>query len=83
MVSAVVLVNTDLNSQDKVLESLKHISGVEQAHSLHGLYDFLVKIKAENIEEIRNITKSKIKKVDGVTSSLTLMIDDRMDGRRW
>jgi DNA-binding Lrp family transcriptional regulator len=83
MVSALVLVNTDLNSQDKVLESLKLIGGVEQAHSLFGLYDFLVKIKAENIDEIRNITKSKIKKVDRVTSSLTLMIDDPTDSRRW
>ena len=83
MVSALVLVNTDLNSQVKVLESLKLIGGVEQAHSLFGLYDFLVKIKAENIDEIRNITKSKIKKVDGVTSSLTLMIDDPTDSRRW
>lgn len=83
MISAMVLVNTDLNSQDKVLESLKLIGGVEQAHALYGVYDFLVKINAESIDEIRNITKSQIKKVDGVTSSLTLMIDDHTDGRRW
>jgi len=83
MISAVVLVNTSLDSQDNVLENLKLVDGVAEAHALHGVYNFLVKIKAESMDEIRNITKIQIKKVDGVTSSLTLMIDDHTDGRRW
>jgi DNA-binding Lrp family transcriptional regulator len=41
MISAVVLVNTDLGSQDKVLESLKQIEGVQEAHALYGVYDLL------------------------------------------
>ena len=40
MISAVVLVNTDLNSQDKVMESLKLVEGVEEAHALYGVYTF-------------------------------------------
>ena len=69
--------------EDNVLENLKQVDGVAEAHALYGVYDCLVKIKAESIDEIRNITKSRIKKVAGVTSSLTLMIDDHTDGRRW
>jgi DNA-binding Lrp family transcriptional regulator len=76
MISAIVLVNTDLNSQNSVLENLRLVSGVEEAHALYGVYDFLVKIKAASIEDIKNITRSGIKGVSGVTSSLTLMIDD-------
>jgi translation elongation factor EF-1beta len=33
MISALVLVNTDLGSQDKVIESLKLVEGVEEAHA--------------------------------------------------
>jgi DNA-binding Lrp family transcriptional regulator len=83
MVSAVVLVSTGLDSQDSVLQNLKLIGGIEEAHAVYGAYDYLVKIKAESIDEIKNITKSQIKKVEGVTSSLTLMIDDHTDSRRW
>ncbi len=43
MLSAVVLLNTDLDSQDKILENLKLVDGVEEAHALYGVYDFLVK----------------------------------------
>ncbi len=79
MISAVLLLNTDLNAQDDVLESIKQVEGVEEAHSLYGVYDLLVKVKADSIDELKNITKAQIKQVAGVTSSLTLMIDDHKD----
>jgi DNA-binding Lrp family transcriptional regulator len=82
MVSAVVLVNTELNTPDNLLENLKQVDGVEEAHPLYGVYDFLVKIKASSIDEVKNITKSKIKQLSGVTSSLTLMIEDK-NGMRY
>ena len=49
MVSAVVLLNTDLNAQDEVVDNLKLIEGVEEAHALYGVYDLLVKVNAKNI----------------------------------
>ena len=74
MISALVLVNTDLDSQEKVKESLKQIEGVEEAHALYGVYDLIVKIKAASIDKLKEINKSHIKQVAGVTSSLTLML---------
>jgi len=76
MISAVVLLNSDLDSHDKVLESLKMIEGVEEAHALYGVYDFLVKIKALSIDELKNILRSKVKQIGGINSTLTLMIND-------
>jgi len=78
MISAVVLVNTDLgSSQDQVIESLKLIEGVEEAHGLYGVYDLMVKIKASSIDRLKEIIKLHIRQVAGVTSSLTLMIVGR------
>jgi DNA-binding Lrp family transcriptional regulator len=76
MVTAVVLLNTDLDAQDEVVDSLRHIEGVEEAHTLYGVYDLLVKVKAKNIDELKTVTKSRIKQVVGVTSSLTLVLHD-------
>ena len=74
MISAVVLVNTDLDSQDKVIKNLKLVDGVEEAHALYGVYDLLIKIKANSIDKLKEITKFRIKLIAGVNSSLTLMI---------
>jgi DNA-binding Lrp family transcriptional regulator len=74
MISAVVLVNTDLDAQDRVIENLKLVNGVEEAHALYGVYDLLIKIKAVSIDKLREMTKLQIKPIAGVNSSLTLMI---------
>ena len=67
------LVNTALDSQDKVIKNLK-LDGVEEAHALYGVYDLLIKIKANSIDKLKEITKFRIKLIAGVNSSLTLMI---------
>jgi DNA-binding Lrp family transcriptional regulator len=74
MVSAVVLVNTEMGSQNKVVESIKLVEGVEEAHALYGVYDLLVKIKAMSFDKLKEIIKLRIRQLAGVTSSLTLMI---------
>ena len=74
MISAVVLLNTDSGTQDKILESLKLVDGVEEAHALYGVYDLLIKIKGNSVDKLKEITKQRIKPIVGVNSSLTLMI---------
>jgi DNA-binding Lrp family transcriptional regulator len=74
MVSALVLVNSDLDAQDRVIESLRQVGGVEEAHALYGVYNLIFRINAVSIDKIRKITKLKIKPIADVNSSLTLMI---------
>ena len=77
MLSAVVLVNTDLGlSQDKVIESLRNIDGVEEAHALYGVYDLIIKIKALTLDKLKETIKLHIRQTPGVISSLTLMVVD-------
>ncbi len=45
MISAVILVNTQ-SEPTEIIESLRKIEGVEEAHALVGVYDLLVKVKA-------------------------------------
>lgn len=75
MVSAVILVNTDIGlSQNQVVESLKLVEGVEEAHALYGVYDVIVKIKALSLDKLQELIKLGINRVVGVTNALTLMI---------
>jgi DNA-binding Lrp family transcriptional regulator len=74
VVSALVLINTDLDQQNQVLEKIKQVKGVEEAHILWGIYDLLVKITATSIERLKEIIKHHLKQLTGVTMTLTLMI---------
>jgi DNA-binding Lrp family transcriptional regulator len=62
--------------QEKVIESLKNIEGAEEEHGLYGVYDLINKIKANSLDKLKDIVKSRIKQIAGVTSSLKLMIID-------
>lgn len=76
MISAVVLINTNLGEEHKVLERIKKVVGVEEAHALWGVYDLMVKIKANSIDLLKEIIKSGLRQLSGVSNVLTLMIID-------
>ena len=74
MVSAVVLVNTDLGAQAKVLETLKRIEGIEEAHLLCSVYDLAIKVKANSVDKLKEIITTSIRKLGGVSNIMTLML---------
>jgi DNA-binding Lrp family transcriptional regulator len=74
MVSAMVLVRIDNADQSKVLESIKQLKGVEEAHALWGIYDLMVKITANSIERLKEIIRTNLRQMVGVANTLTLMV---------
>jgi len=74
LISAFVLVNTDLGAEAKVLESLKQVEGVEEAHALCSVYDLAVKIKANSMDKLKEIITTSIRKLGGVSNIMTLML---------
>ena len=77
MISAVILVNTYIGEENRVLENIKSVEGVEEAHALWGIYDLIVKIKAHSIDKLKEIIKLRLQKFAGVTNILTLMIIEK------
>jgi DNA-binding Lrp family transcriptional regulator len=76
MISAVILVNTNVGEQNRLLETIRKVDGVEEAHALWGVYDLMVKIKAISIDRLKEIIKSGLRQLAGVSNILTLMIVD-------
>jgi DNA-binding Lrp family transcriptional regulator len=74
MISAVILVNTQVGEESKVLECIKRVEGVEEAHALWGIYDLFVKIKAQSVDKLKEIIKFSLRQLAGVSNVLTLMV---------
>jgi len=74
MVSALILVNTDIAGKENVLQRIKQVSGVEEAHALYGVYDFLIKVSANSIDRLREIIKYNLTQLVGIVTILTLII---------
>ena len=76
MPTAFVLVNTDMKSENAVLRALKKIDSVIEAYNLYGTYDIIAKIEAERMGELTEIVTWRIRKIDGVRSTLTMVVSD-------
>ncbi len=68
-----VLINCDLGYEEEVIGKLKNISGVKEAQGTFGAYDILAKIESDELDKIRDTITHKIRQMDRVKSTLTLM----------
>ena len=74
MAIAYVLVICDLGSEEQIIEELKHLSDVKEVHGVFGAYDILVKLESANVQNLRDMITLKIRKLNIVRSTLTLII---------
>ena len=73
MATAYVLINCELGSEESIIQQLKSIDGVIEVHGTFGAYDILTKIESSIVETLREIITWKIRKIDQIRSTLTLM----------
>jgi len=74
MTTAYVLINSDLGYEEQIIEELKHISDVKEVHGTFGAYDILAEVESANVKKLRDTVSWKIRKLDRVRSTLTLMV---------
>ncbi len=74
MVSAYVLINCDIGSEEDVISHLKTIDGVKEVHGTFGVYDIIAEIESDNKETLRDTITREIRKIERIRSTLTLTI---------
>ena len=73
MATAYVLINCELGSEKSIIQELKNLEGVIEVHGTFGAYDILAKIESTTVDVLRETITWKIRKIDQIRSTLTLM----------
>lgn len=73
MAIAYVLINCNMGSEESVIQELKSIIGVREVQGVFGAYDIITKVESKTVEELRDIITWKIRKLDNIRSTLTMM----------
>ncbi len=79
MAIAYVLINCDLGYEEQTIEELKHLSDVKDVHGTYGVYDIFAKVESDQITTLRETITWKIRKIDKIRSTLTLMAVEDQD----
>ena len=73
MTTAYVLINCELGSEESIIQQLKNVDGIIEVHGTFGAYDILAKVESPTVEALRESITWKIRKIDQIRSTLTLM----------
>ena len=70
---AYVLIISIVGSEEEALEKVRGIPEVKEAHMIYGVYDIIARVEAETVQGLKDIVASKIRSIDKVHSTLTLV----------
>ena len=73
MATAYILINCELGSEESIIQELKNLDGVIEVHGTFGAYDILANIESATVDVLRETITWKIRKIDQIRSTLTLM----------
>lgn len=71
MVSAYILILTEVGKAAHVAAAVAEIEGVEAAEDVTGPYDVIVRAKAQDVDELGRMVVARIQAVDGIDRTLT------------
>ena len=81
---AYVLINSDLGTDESIISKIKEILNDEKnieftTQGVYGIYDIVLKISSDNTDVLRNIITYKIRKINKVQSTLTMMVVEEQE----
>lgn len=72
-----VLINCDLGSEEYVLEELKLLPQVKNAHVTFGAYDVVAEVISDTSEDFDQTVSKKIRSISRVVSTMTLKVTNQ------
>ena len=74
MTSAFLLINCEFPFAGEVISELGKVPEIIDIYKLHGMYDIIAKVKSDAEEDLNEIVKVRIRKIDKIKSTLTMII---------
>ena len=74
MVSALVMINVETGSDYKIREALRKIPNVNEIFLVYGVCDIVVKVEVESMTMLRDAVIQKIRALDKVKATLTMIV---------
>ena len=71
MVTAYILIQTEVGKAAQVAKDIVKIEGVQQAEDVTGPYDVIARAEARNLDELGRLVVARVQVVNGITRTLT------------
>ena len=84
MPTSYVLINSDIGTDESIIVKIKEIlkgeKGIEyEIQGVYGVYDIILKISSDSIDNLRSTITNRIRKIASVQSTLTMMVIEEQE----
>jgi len=69
---AYVLLTVEMGSGKEVSNTLDEIPDVKETYQLHGVYDFIIYVEAETLQELKDLI-NRVRDIGKIRSTLSLI----------
>jgi DNA-binding Lrp family transcriptional regulator len=81
--TAYVLLNSDLGSDESIIDEVKKTLVEEdvtyEIQGVYGVYDIVLKLSSNDAEKLRGIITNKVRKISKIQSTLTMMVIEEQE----
>jgi len=70
---AYVLLNVNYKKLSSVIDQIKQLSTVKAVKSVYGIYDLMIILESDNLQQVKNEIDEKLPLIDGIENMTTLI----------
>lgn len=74
MNKAFILLNTEVGLEKDVYEEIATYSCIKEIYRVYGVYDIIFQIEEQNLEQLKHTISLKIRSIQGIRATSTLII---------
>jgi len=74
---AFVLLNVQSGTDEEVAEKIRGTPSVKEVSRIYGIYDLILRVEVENLNEIKALVESKLRRMPEVKSTLTMIAAEK------
>ena len=74
MATAFVMINAEIGFESEVLEELKAIPEIKEAHLVYGVYDIITRLETDIMQDLKDTISQKIRRIEKIRSTLTMIV---------
>ena len=81
---AFVLINSNLGTDVEIIDKIKEFLNPQkdvsyEIQGVYGVYDIIIKISCQDSTKLRGIITNKLRKIENVQSTLTMMVIEEQE----
>jgi DNA-binding Lrp family transcriptional regulator len=81
MPTAYILANCLAGSEERIIKEIAELPEVKEVRGTYGVHDIFVKVKSDTIESLNHTITVKIRRISGITSTVTMIAIEEQGGK--